>query len=233
MKVCKCGYRFSDDEKECPVCGESIKEAHEEQDGSPFSVLGGNTQNTEPKTASDTDHDENKQEEKAAVDLSPHAGEDDVAPISALFDGERDAVKKGDSKKAPVKKPERPKAGPNVDVQQVANAQKEAKFDPMKTPPPVDSPFSLLKTGVTALAVFFLLIPVIGFIYALVLTLGGSKKENMRTLGTAFLIAFMIQIVLVAAAMLVLALLFEVQFNRLIEIIVYTFNTFVSLIKTM
>ena len=232
MKVCKCGYRFSDDEKECPVCGESIENAQEEQDGSPFTVLGGGMQGTESKSKEEAQPTEKKQNEQKAQ-VSPHAGEDGAAPISALFDGERDAAKKHEEHKVPVKKPERPKPGPNVEVTQVANASKEAKFDPMKTPPPVDSSYSLLKTGSTALAVFFLLIPVVGFIYALVLTLGGSKKENMRTLGTAFLIAFMIQIVLCAVVMLLMALLFEVQFNRLIEIISYTFNTFVSLIKTM
>ena len=216
MKKCTCGHIFTDGETFCPNCGTAVADIPDIPEDAP-SISSIHT--ADDRTGSSV--------KNAPAEIP----EPEVAPISAIFDGPPKTD--GEKKINPVKKPERPVPGPNVEVKSVANAVKEGKFDPMKMPPPIESRYSLLKTGSAAVRVYILLIPVVGLIYSVILTLGGSKKENVRTLGTAFLIANMAAIVLLAAGLLAFILLFGEKFDAVSEIVRLTIDTFINAVKAL
>ncbi|MBQ9950362.1 MAG: hypothetical protein IJO93_06550 [Clostridia bacterium] len=221
MKICTCGHEFKAGEELCPVCGNRIEEIPEsvETTAAPIGTVASVIDTASGEKKSGTDE---KAKSKQASD--------DAAPISAIFEKPVQTAQSGERK---IVKPETPKPGPNVELQSVANASASKKLDPMKTPPPIESRYSVLNTPLTVLNVFIMLIPVLGFVYALVATMSNSKKANMRVLTSAFLTAYLIMFFIAAVAVLVLILFFEVQFNEICGIVKYTVDTLIRLIKAM
>lgn len=218
MKKCTCGHVFKESEAFCPECGTHAADIPDiPDDVMPISAIHSDD-NTDKKPSSH-------------ADVKTHDDIPEVAPISAIFEGKKEEDIPA-SKPSP-KKPERPIPGPNVEVKPMMNSSRDAKFDPMKSQPPTASRFSVLTTFSTAARIFVLLIPAVGFIYAVVLTLGATKKENVKTLGTSFLIVFMAQIVLLAITMLVFMQFFDKQFGRFFDVIRYTIDTFFDALKTV
>lgn len=222
MKICTCGHEFKAGEELCPVCGNRIEEIPEsvETTAAPIGAV---------TSVTDAAAGEKKSETKERT-KTEQANSDDAAPISAIFEKPVQPAQSGEKK---IVKPETPKPGPKVELQTVANASTGKKLDPMKTPPPIESRYSVLNTPLTVLNVFIMLIPVLGFVYALVATLTNSKKANMRVLTSAFLTAYLIMIFLVAVVFLVLVLFFEVQFNEICGIVKYMIETLIRLVKAM
>lgn len=220
MKTCSCGYMVDDDSKFCPECGKEVPANTAENNIPTIAPLGG------VKPISAPLQPQPAQQKKEAKPTLKTDSESNAAPISAMFE-------KPDSPKATkqvVKPHESPKPSPNVEVKPVANATSSKKFDPMKNQPPLASQFATLRPGITILHIAILSIPIIGFIYALILMFS-SQKYNTKTLAVAYVTLFLIVVTVAAAAFLILAKFFEPQFNSICRAIKYMIDTFMAVIQ--
>lgn len=213
MKTCSCGKVVDDDVKCCPECGKSldIDNAQEVEDKQP------------------------KQQEKPAatplgampigttIDMLQKKKPDEqpkAKPISAVFDSN---AAKPAAATASAPKKEFPKAAEGVEVKPIANASQGRKLNPMKNPPPIESPYSLLTLGSLLVHMIIMMIPIVGFVYALLLVMM-AKKHNLRTVAVAVVMVYLILAVVIAVGALVTALLFEQEFNGFFEKIKYIFD---------
>lgn len=194
MNTCSCGHILNENDMVCPNCGKAV---NSEPQIKPAAPLGAAPVGT-PINA------QKKSEQPEPV----------AKPISALF--ENPPVEKA----APVRvRPEVPRASDKVEVKPMANpSQGGIKLNPLKNPPPVESVYSVLNTATTIANVFIMMIPLVGFVYAIILTIA-AKKYNTRVLAVSYLAVMLIFIVVLAVAALVLSFLFENVFNEICSII--------------
>ena len=216
MKTCSCGHVMEDGEKFCTACGRKYETAvNEPLDAAPISSAFVPVKPAEKK--------EPAKPKKTDDNIS------DAAPISSIFERKNDESKSAEKKKPHVR-PEVPKPSDKVEVKPLANATGGVKLNPLKNPPPLESPYSVLNPTITAIHVFFMMLPVVGVIYSFILALC-AKKHNTKMLGIAFLLVFLCIVVLFALAFLIMSKFFEPLFNEICGIIKYMFDTFLALIK--
>ena len=232
MKTCSCGHILQDNELFCSECGKKyeINDATEindslkavsESDAEPLGMIG--------QLGANINNEEKKPEEvKQPQTIQPPKTQDgDANSIFTMFEKPEDKPKEA---KKDIKKPDVPVPSSKIEVKTVPNSAGNSKFNPMKTQPPLDSPFSVLEPVSTAINVFVLLLPVIGVVYAIFLAIS-SPKKNLKILGISFLSVFLVFCVVIAAAMLVLMFMFEPTFNQICGIIKYMSDTFFTLVK--